>query len=142
MNEETTTTETPNTKTKVMGKINEFKSNIGTVISDLNVADVKKSINALVKDAQRDFNKILNRDIDLMKKKLKKEKLDIEKRAKKFLDGHKKDLASLQAKFDKLVKTSSKLKAAPAKKATAKKATKKVAKKTATKKATKKVARK
>jgi hypothetical protein len=47
-----------------------------------------------------------------VKKKLQKEKEDFEAKAKKFLEGQKKELATLQAKFDKLVKATAKLKAA------------------------------
>ena len=79
-----------------------------------------------------------------------KEKEDFESKTKKFLEGHKKELASLQAKVDKLIKASAgKAKKASAKPApaapTRKKVIKKVAKATAkpgfkktTKKATKK----
>ncbi len=100
------------TKNKVMGKINEIKSNIETFISDVNVSDIKSSINVMVKDAQKDFNKLVDKDLDNVKKKLQKEKEDFEAKAKKFLEGQKKELATLQAKFDKLVKATAKLKAA------------------------------
>lgn len=128
-------------KEKVMGKINEIKSNIETFVDGIDVNALKSKMNVLVKDAQKDFNKLVDKDLADMKKKLQKEKSDIEAKAKKFLDGHKKELNTLQAKFDKLVKASSKVKAAaPAKVATAKKkATKKVAK---VAKATKKAAKK
>lgn len=123
MNDENTTEDT---KAKVMGKINEIKSNVQTFINDVNMTDIKASINAMVKDAQKDFHKIVDKDIAEMKKKLQKEKTQVEMKAKKFLDGHKKELNTLQAKIDKLVKSAKNVKAAPVKKATAKKvATKK-----------------
>lgn len=118
------------TKTKVMGKINELKSNVQTFINDVNVQDIKASLNAMMKDAQKDWNKLVDRDLQDMKKKLQKEKAEVEVKAKKFLDGHKKELNMLQAKIEKLVKSAKQVKA-PAKKASAKKAT---AKKVATKK--------
>jgi len=105
---------TEETKNKVMGKINEIKSNIETFISDVNVSDIKSSINVMVKDAQKDFNKLVDKDLDNVKKKLQKEKDDFEAKAKKFLEGQKKELATLQAKFDKLVKATAKLKASKA----------------------------
>jgi hypothetical protein len=98
------------TKQKVMGKINEIKSNIESFISDVNVGELKSSFNMMVKDARKDLNKLIERDVDNVKKKLQKEKDDFETKAKKFLDGHKKELSSLHAKFDKLIKATSKLK--------------------------------
>lgn len=135
MSEETTGTDK---KSKVIGKINEIKSNIETFISDVNVNEIKSSINVLVKDAQKDFNKLINKDLDSVKKKLQKEKADIEKKAKVFLEGHKKELNALQAKFDKLVKKAKSESAT----ASPKKTTKKVAKKAPAKKATKKASKK
>lgn len=120
---------TEDTKNKIKGKFNEIKSNIETFISDVNVTELKASFNTMVKDAQRDFNKILDKDLDVVKKKLQKEKEDIEIKAKKFLENHKKELDSLQVKFDKLVRaTKGKAKeaAAPTMK---KKAVRKAAKK-------------
>jgi hypothetical protein len=134
MSEENTTES--DTKTKVLGKINELKSNVQTFINDVNVAEIKASLNAKVKEAQKDWNKLVDRDLQDMKKKLQKEKAEVEMKAKKFLQDHKKELNSLQAKIDKLVKSAKNVKSAPAKKTTAKKATSKkaIAKKVATKK--------
>lgn len=126
MSEENTT----DTKAKVLGKINELKSNVQTFINDVDVTAIKASLNAKVKEAQKDWNKLVDRDLQDMKKKLQKEKAEVEMKAKKFLDGHKKELNALQAKLDKLVKSAKKTKA-PAKKAPTKKA---IAKKVATKK--------
>lgn len=98
------------TKKKVMGKINEIKSNIETFISDVNVSDLKASLNVMMKDAQKDFGKLVDKDLESVKKKLQKEKADFETKAKKFLDSHKKELALLQTNFDKLVRATSKLK--------------------------------
>ncbi len=118
------------TKEKVMGKINEIKSNIETFVDGINVSEIKGHINTLVRDAQKDFSKIVDKDLADMKKKLQKEKADIEAKAKKFLDGHKKEINALQARLDKIVKATSKMKAAAPKAAATskKKATKKVAK--------------
>lgn len=115
------------TKNKVIGKINEIKSNVEEFLADVNVKDLKSSLNLLVQDAQKDFNKLVEKDLQTVKAKLQKERADIEKKAKKFLDGHKKELDGLQAKIEKLLKRN-KAKAAPAKKATKKKVSKKVSK--------------
>lgn len=126
MSEENTTDST-DTKTKVLGKINELKSNVQTFINDVNVQDIKASLNAKVKEAQKDWNKLVDRDLQDMKKKLQKEKAEVEMKAKKFLQDHKKELNTLQAKIDKLVKSAKNVKVAPAKKAPAKKTTAKKA---------------
>ncbi len=97
-------------KNRVIGKINEIKSNIETFISDVNVNDIKSSFNLMVKDAQKDFHKLMEKDLENLKKKLQAEKSEFETKAKKFLDGHKKELAVLQSKIDKLVKSTAKLK--------------------------------
>jgi hypothetical protein len=130
-------------KEKVMGKINEIKKNVETFIADVNVNELKESLNTMVKDAQKDFNKLVDKDLGNLKSKFQKEKSVLEKKAKKFYDNHKKEISALQNKFDKLVKKAEKKPAAkaaaPAAKATKKKVNKKVA---AVKKATKKVSKK
>jgi polysaccharide deacetylase 2 family uncharacterized protein YibQ len=130
-------------KEKVMGKINEIKKNVETFIADVNVNELKESLNTMVKDAQKDFNKLVDKDLGNLKSKFQKEKSVLEKKAKKFYDNHKKEISALQNKFEKLVKKAEKKPAAkaaaPAAKATKKKVSKKVA---AVKKATKKVSKK
>jgi hypothetical protein len=129
-------------KEKVMGKINEIKKNVESFIADVNVNELKESLNTMVKDAQKDFNKLVDKDLGNLKSKFQKEKSVLEKKAKKFYDNHKKEISALQNKFEKLVKKAEKK---PAAKAAAKVATtkKKVNKKVvAAKKATKKVSKK
>jgi hypothetical protein len=72
-------------KNRVIGKINEIKSNIETFISDVNVNDLKSSFNLMVKDAQKDFHKLMEKDLENLKKKLQTEKSEFENKAKKFL---------------------------------------------------------
>ena len=122
-------------KEKVMGKINEIKKNVETFIADVNVNELKESLNTMVKDAQKDFSNLVDKDLGVLKTKFAKEKGILEKKAKKFYEGHKKEIHALQAKFEKMVKTSGKkqapkvAKAAPKAAAPKKKvATKKVAK--------------
>jgi hypothetical protein len=98
------------TKNKVMGKINEIKSNIETFISDVNLSDLKNNFNLMIKDAQKDFKGLVDKDLESVKKKLQKEKKDFQVKAKNFLNDQKKELATLQAKFDKLISATSKLK--------------------------------
>ena len=136
-------------KKKVIEKINEIRANIESFIADVNINELKSSFNTMIKDAQKDINNLVDRDLENVKKKLQKEKVDLEARAKKFLDNQKKELANLQAKFDKLVKATSKLKgkkAAPAKTAPSKKNVKKkvakASKKPGFKKTTKKAKKK
>lgn len=99
-------------KEKVMGKINEIKKNVETFIADVNVNELKDSLNTMVKDAQKDFSNLVDKDLGALKTKFAKEKSILEKKAKKFYDGHKKEINALQAKFEKMVKNSGK-KAAP-----------------------------
>jgi hypothetical protein len=129
-------------KEKVMGKINEIKKNVETFIADVNVNELKDSLNSMVKDAQKDFNKLVDKDLGNLKAKFQKEKSVLEKKAKKFYENHKKEISALQTKFDKMVKKTAKKPAAKAAApiATKKKVNKKVAK--IAKKATKKVAKK
>jgi ElaB/YqjD/DUF883 family membrane-anchored ribosome-binding protein len=95
-------------KEKVMNKINEIKGNIETFLSDVNVNDLKDSLNTMVKDAQKDFSKLVDKDLGSLKTKFAKEKGILEKKAKKFFDNHQKEISALQAKFDKMVKASAK----------------------------------
>jgi vacuolar-type H+-ATPase subunit H len=136
-------------KEKVMGKINEIKKNVESFIADVNVNDLKESLNTMVKDAQKDFSNLVDKDLGALKNKFTKEKTDLEKKAKKFFDNHKKEISALQAKFDKMVKSAGKKSAPKVAKAkvsaptTKKKVMKKVAKATAApKKSTKKTAKK
>ena len=122
-------------KEKVMGKINEIKKNVETFIADVNVNELKESLNTMVKDAQKDFSNLVDKDLGVLKTKFAKEKGILEKKAKKFYEGHKKEINALQAKFEKMVQNSGKkpapkvAKAAPKAAAPKKKvATKKVAK--------------
>ena len=98
------------TKNKVIGKINEIKTNFNSFIADVDVNELKSSINVMMKDAQKDISKLVEKDIETVLSRLKKERSDFESKAKKFIDSHKKELATLQEKFDKLVKATSKLK--------------------------------
>jgi len=122
---------------EIKKKLNEIKNNIETFISEVNVTELKESLNTMVKDAQKDLTKLVDKDLGQLKVKFNKEKLVLEKKAKKFFDNHKKEIDSLQSKFDKLVKTNAKK---IEKKVPVKAATQDIAKKVA--KVTKKVAKK
>ena len=99
---------TQNKKEKVIGKFNEIKNNIETFIADVNVNDLKESLNTMVKDAQKDFSKLVDKDLGNLKTKFQKEKSLLEKKAKKFFDNHQKEISALQAKFDKMLKAAGK----------------------------------
>jgi hypothetical protein len=79
-------------KEKVMGKINEIKKNVETFIADVNVNELKESLNTMVKDAQKDFSNLVDKDLGALKTKFAKEKSILEKKAKKFYEGHKKEI--------------------------------------------------
>ena len=107
-------------KEKVMGKINDIKNNIETFIADVNVNELKDSLNTMVKDAQKDFTDLVDKDFGTLKTKFAKEKGILEKKAKKFYENHKKEITQLQSKFEKMVKNAGKKPAPKAAKATAK----------------------
>jgi len=112
-------------KEKVMGKINEIKKNVETFIADVNVNELKESLNTMVKDAQKDFSSLVDKDLGALKTKFAKEKSILEKKAKKFYEGHKKEIDALQAKFEKMVKNAGKKPAPKVAKAAPKAAAKK-----------------
>ena len=132
----------PGQKEKIMGKINEIKSNVERAIAEVNVNELKDSLNTMVKDAQKDFSKLVDKDLGNLKSKFQKEKAVLEKKAKKFFDNHKKEIQALQTKFDELVKASAKKTPAKAAPTTKKKVSAKPAVAKAVKKATKKVSTK
>ncbi len=121
-------------KAKMKEKFSELKGNIETFISDIKVDDLKKSFSMMVKEAQKEFNQLVDRDLEVMKKKLQEEKVEIEKKAKVFLEAQKKELRMVQEKLDQLMKKASKK--APASKKTTKKASAAKGSKEATKKKT------
>lgn len=132
-------------KQKVKEKLSELRSGINSFIADVNVDDLKKSFGSMMKEAQKDFNKLMDRDLENVKKVLKEEKADFEKKARNIMEANRKELDMLQGKFEKLVaaakKATGKKPAAGATGSTKKKASKKApaAKpKAAAKKATKK----
>jgi hypothetical protein len=125
----------------VMDQIKKVKSNIENFAKEVDISQLQDSVKSVVKEAQKDFSKLVHKDLSDVKKKFEKEKAQIEKtlksvmnkemmHAKKFINDQKKEIAGLQSKLEKLV-ASKKKSAAP------KKAAKKVVKK-AVKKASKK----
>ena len=130
-----------NVKKNVKENVKTVKNTVGTFTSEANIKQIKASVRKLVQDAQKDFSKLVDKDVAAAKKKFNAEKVLLDKEvkkqtlaAKKFIATQKKEVAALQARLEKLVGTTKKnVKAAPVKKATAKKVVKK-----ATKKVTKK----
>lgn len=128
----------------VLDAIKNVKSTVEQFTSDKNLSQVKDTVKAtvkvMVKDAQRDFAALVNKDLAVVKKKFAQERTQLEKElkkqtavAKKFIDAQKKEIATLQARLEKLVKKT----ASGAKKGAKKPVTRKAIKK-ATKKATRK----
>ena len=130
-----------NVKNNVKENVKTVKNTVENLTSDANIKQIKASVRKLVQDAQKDFSKLVDKDVAAAKKKFNAEKVLLDKEvkkqtlaAKKFIATQKKEVAALQSRLEKLVgATKKKAKAAPAKKATAKKVVKK-----ATKKVTKK----
>jgi hypothetical protein len=126
----------------VMDQIKKVKSNIENFAKEANISQLQDSVKSVVKEAQKDFSKLVHKDLSDVKKKFEKEKAQIEKtlksvmnkemmHAKKFISAQKKEIAGLQSKLEKLV--ASKKKSSVPKKA-AKKVVKKAAKKASKKK--------
>ena len=114
-----------------MEENNQSQDKKGKVVDQF--INLKSNIESVIKEKQKDFAQLLNKDVGVMKKKLQKEKIVIEKtvsqivnkelmKAKKFLDAQKKEINKLQAKLEKVVQAKKKA------------GTKKVAKKAAKKK--------
>lgn len=111
-----------------------------------NLGDAQKRVEKLIKNAEKDFKKLIESNIPDVMKKFQEEKAQIEimvdkiikeeiKKAKSFVASQKKELSKLQKKLEGILKTK---KTAKGKKASKKKTTKKVAapsKKTLVKKA-------
>ncbi len=111
-----------------------------------NLGDAQKRVEKLIKNAEKDFKKLIESNIPDVMKKFQEEKAQIEimvdkiikeeiKKAKSFVVSQKKELSKLQKKLEGILKTK---KTAKGKKASKKKTTKKVAapsKKTLVKKA-------
>jgi len=130
-----------NVKNNVKENVKTVKDTVGTLTSEANIKQIKASVKKLVQDAQKDFSKLVDKDVAAAKKKFNAEKVLLDKEvkkqtlaAKKFIATQKKEVAALQSRLEKLVgATKKKAKAAPAKKATAKKVVKKATKKVAKK---------
>ncbi|MCK6593789.1 MAG: hypothetical protein L6Q33_01200 [Bacteriovoracaceae bacterium] len=111
-----------------------------------NLGDAQKRVEKLIKNAEKDFKKLIESNIPDVMKKFQEEKAQIEimvdkiikeeiKKAKSFVVSQKKEFSKLQKKLEGILKTK---KATKGKKGAKKKATKKVAapsKKTLVKKA-------
>lgn len=111
-----------------------------------NLGDAQKRVEKLIKNAEKDFKKLIESNIPDVMKKFQEEKAQIEimvdkiikeeiKKAKSFVVSQKKEFSKLQKKLEGILKTK---KATKGKKGGKKKATKKVAspsKKTLVKKA-------
>lgn len=122
---------------QVKGEIEEL-----TKLGQASVTDIQKKVDGFVKSAEKDFKNIVDKDLPALVKKFQKEKATLEKtvektvneeikKAKAYLEGHKKELNKIQKLVESYLP---KKKKAAKKKATKKKATKKAASKKATKK--------
>lgn len=121
----------------VIDALKNVKSTVENLTSDKNVAQVKDTVKSLIKEAQKDFSSLVNKDLALVKKKIAQERAQFDKEikkqkaaAKKFIEAQKKEISNLQARLEKMVKSSKGGAKKVAKKApTTRKAVKKVAKK-------------
>lgn len=130
----------------VLSNWNSLKKEVQKYVNEKKIKEMQTTVTKFVKNAGKDLNKTIDKDIHIVKKKFNDEKKQLEnlidkmiqteiKKAKKFVADQKKEINRLQKKLENLI---------PAKKKTTKKTTKKktTKKKVTKKKTTKKVAKK
>jgi len=144
-------------KNEIFSSWNELSKNIKSYLQLSKIEEAQNEVRQLVTNLQKDFNKIVDKDVAILKKRFLKEKKEIEnllnktvsteiKKAQKYVDSQKRELIRLQKKLEKYIKsekTKAKktLKKNSNKKSTKKKSAKKKTtqnKKTSKKKTTKK----
>lgn len=145
------------TQKKITKQWNEMKKEIENLVKkgQVSAKEVQKQVDIFIKTAEKDFGSIVDKDIPKLVTKLKKDRVSLEKKvekmvngeikkAKKFLADQKKELNKLQKNLESYLpkKSAAAKKTAKKKKTTKKKVTKKTTKKTAKKKATKKTTKK
>jgi hypothetical protein len=124
----------------MMDQLKKVKSNIEHFAKEANISQLQDSVKSVVKEAQKDFSKLVNKDLVEVKKKFEKEKAQIEKTfksvmtkemsaAKKFIQSQKKEISALQNRLEKLMASKKKSSMTKTVKKTAKKVSKKASKK-------------
>ena len=95
----------------VLDALKNVKTTVEQFTSDKNLAQVKDTVKAtvkvMVKDAQRDFAALVNKDLAVVKKKFAQERAQLDKElkkqtaaAKKFIATQKKEISALQSRLD------------------------------------------
>lgn len=142
----------------VLKQWNQMKNEIEQLsqVGQASLKEIQAKIDAFIKNAEKDLTDLVEKDLANLMKTFQKEKKSLEglvekrvneeiKKAKAFLQGHKKELDKIQKLVETYVpalKKKSATKKTTKKKTATKKTTKKAAAKTATKKASKKTAKK
>ena len=134
-------------KNDIFSSWNELTKNIKSYLQLNKIEEAQNEVRQLITNLQKDFNKIVDKDVASLKKRFLKEKKQIEKllnktvnteikKAQKYVDSQKHELTRLQNKLEKYISSEK----TRAKKAIKKKTTKKTAakKKTTKKKTAKK----
>ena len=101
-------------KKQILDSWKKLQKDVNKFVKDQKVDDLQKSVKDLVASAQKDLHNLYDKDVAKVKSKIKKEALYLEKKiekvvnaeikkAKKFVDGQKKELNKLQSKLEKMV---------------------------------------
>lgn len=120
---------------KIIKSFSDIKKELNGLKLKTNLGDAQKRVEKLIKNAEKDFKKLIENNIPDVMKKFQEEKAQIEimvdkiikeeiKKAKSFVASQKKELSKLQKKLEGILKTK---KATKGKKTTKKKTTRKVA---------------
>jgi hypothetical protein len=123
-------------KQQIIDSLKAFKGNVDTFLKENNLKDLQASVEKLIKDAQKDLNTVIDKDIKVFKKKFMSEKKAIESlvnseinKAKKFVATQKKEFTKLAQKLETLIPEKAKQATKKAKAKVAKKVVKKTSKK-------------
>ena len=139
-------------KNDIFSSWNDLSKNIKSFLQLNKIEEAQSEVRNLIQNLQKDFNKIVDKDVASLKKRFLKEKKEIEgllnktinseiKKAQTYVDSQKRELLRLQKKLENFIRSEkSKAKRKVKKKTKKKTSSKKVAKKKAT--ATKKTAAK
>ncbi len=101
----------------VLESWNKVKQELHNFVKEKKIKEIQSSVKAFVKNAKKDFDGLVGKDLTVIKKKFSDEKKQLEKlvdkviqsevkKAKSFVDVQKKELNKLQKKVEGFVRVS------------------------------------
>lgn len=91
-------------KKMLIEKFSRIRSDVESFINEINVEEVKTQVNSFIQEARKDvLDKVVDKDLKEIKRRLEREKSHIEVKALRFLNKQKRELDTLQAKLDKVI---------------------------------------